>query len=98
MLIRIVKMTFKKEEVENFLNLFHTNKNKIRNFEGCQHLELYQDQKKPCLFFTYSFWESEKKLNNYRNSDLFADVWKNTKVKFSQRPEAWSVNQLVELK
>jgi len=97
MLIRIVKMTFKEEEINSFLNLFHSNKHHIRNFDGCHHLELYQDQQNPCVFFTYSFWESEKKLNSYRYSDLFAEVWQNTKVKFSQRPEAWSLNRLVKL-
>lgn len=97
MLIRIVKMTFKETEIENFLELFHSNKQHIRNFEGCQHLELYQDQKNKCICFTYSFWESEDALNAYRNSDLFAGVWKNTKVKFSAAPEAWSVNRLAKL-
>ncbi|MCH8534830.1 MAG: antibiotic biosynthesis monooxygenase [Flavobacteriaceae bacterium] len=97
MLIRIVKMKFKEEEIENFLDLFHHNKNHIRNFEGCEHLELYQDKNNPQLFFTYSFWQSEDALNGYRNSDLFAEVWKNTKIKFSAKPEAWSVNRLVNL-
>ncbi len=98
MLIRIVKMSFKTEEIESFLRLFHQNKHHIRGFDGCQHLELYQDQNNDQLFFTYSFWESEKHLNEYRNSDLFAEVWKNTKSKFNDRPQAWSVNQLVKLK
>lgn len=97
MLVRIVKMKFKPEAVESFQDLFQKNKEKIRQFEGCQRLEFYQDQKDKTLFFTYSYWESESHLNSYRHSALFAEVWKATKAGFSQKAEAWSLNKLVEL-
>ena len=44
MLIRIVRMTFKEENVGEFLENFEANKEKIRNFPGCNHLELWQDE------------------------------------------------------
>jgi quinol monooxygenase YgiN len=98
MLIRIVKMEFEANAVDGFLELFHKNKNKIRHFEGCEHLELYRDQNNKNIFFTYSYWVSETDLNVYRHSSLFAEVWKATKAGFSKKAEAWSVDQLVELK
>ena len=52
MLIRIVKMTFKKNEVENFLKVFEASKTKIRNFEGCQHLELWQEKSESDILVT----------------------------------------------
>ncbi|MFD0932994.1 putative quinol monooxygenase [Psychroflexus salinarum] len=97
MLVRIVKMQFNPEAIVGFRNLFEENKEKIRQFGGCQRLELYQDQKDKSIFFTYSYWESESHLNAYRNSDLFAEVWKATKARFSEKAEAWSLNKLVEL-
>lgn len=87
-------MEFRPEEVESFKNIFHTSWTKIKSFEGCKHVELLQDVKNPCLFFTYSWWDSEEHLNAYRNSKLFEQVWKETKALFSQKPEAWTVNQL----
>jgi len=60
-------------------------------------LELYQDKNNPELFFTYSYWETEIDLENYRNSELFYDVWQFTKQLFNAKPEAWSVNKLVSL-
>ncbi|WP_366841267.1 antibiotic biosynthesis monooxygenase, partial [Lacinutrix sp.] len=42
MLVRIVKMSFAEENIEQFLANFETVKQKIRNFEGCQFLELYR--------------------------------------------------------
>jgi len=97
MLVRIVKMTFKEEEIENFKTMFDEKKQFIRNFEGCNFLELYQDKNKPTIFFTYSYWENENALENYRHSDLFKSVWATTKAKFSDKAEAWSVNKLVTL-
>jgi len=93
MIIRIVKMSFIPEQVDNFVALFNKNKEHIRNFDGCHHLQLLRDIQEPNQFFTYSHWETETHLNNYRNSALFKDIWANTKVKFNQKPEAWSVTE-----
>lgn len=97
MLIRIVKMRFKEDQVASFLANFEVVKQHIRNFEGNQFLELYQDKNDPRIFFTYSYWNSEEALENYRNSTLFNEVWSYTKTLFSDKPEAWSVNRLVTL-
>ncbi len=97
MLIRIVRMTFRPEEVEGFLELFDTTKERIRNFEGCQHLELMRDYNDPNIFITYSHWESEEHLNNYRFSPLFGEVWKATKAKFADKPIAFSSKKVMEI-
>ena len=55
MIKRIVKMTFKVDEVETFKVLFNERKEQIRHFEGCQYLELLQGKNEPNIFFTYSF-------------------------------------------
>jgi quinol monooxygenase YgiN len=94
MIKRIVKMSFREEEVENFKAIFETNWQFIKGFEGCSHVELLQDENNSSIFFTYSLWESEVHLNKYRNSDLFAKVWGATKLLFNDKPQAWSVRQL----
>ena len=97
MLIRIVKMTFDPAEVDNFLELFDCKKDRIRNFEGCTHLELLRDQNDKTIFFTYSYWKDAEALENYRQSELFKQVWTETKKKFAGRAEAWSLGQVVKL-
>ena len=97
MIIRIVKMTFQTEKVSEFHQLFIESKELIRNMPGCSHLELLNDINTPEIFFTYSYWNSENDLNNYRNSEVFANVWSRTKVLFSAKPEAWSVEHKVVL-
>jgi len=97
MLIRIVKMSFFPEKITKFLDVFHQNKEQIRNFNGNTFLELYQDKDNKSVFFTYSIWKSENDLENYRKSELFSEVWANTKVLFNDKPQAWSVNKIETL-
>ena len=93
MLVRIVKLTFKSGNIVKFEQIFKETKKYIQDFEGCISLELLQDKTKPNIFFTYSQWDSEEHLNNYRNSDFFKSVWSKTKVLFDAKPEAWSVHK-----
>ena len=90
MIVRIVKMTFKPEELSTFTQLFDNYKVYIRASEGCTHLDLLQDISVPNVFFTYSHWQTEENLNNYRNSELFEEVWSKTKILFETKAEAWS--------
>jgi len=96
-LIRVVRMTFRPEEVPAFLANFEAHKFLIRNFPGCRHLELWQDENQKNIFVTYSQWESEAALNQYRDSQLFKSVWSFTKTLFSEKPQAWSTKKLQEV-
>lgn len=93
MLVRIVKLSFKTENISSFEKVFEETKTQIREFDGCNLLELYQDKNNPNIFFTYSYWNNENDLENYRNSDFFKSVWSKTKVMFDAKPEAWSVSK-----
>ncbi|WP_346883749.1 antibiotic biosynthesis monooxygenase family protein [uncultured Algibacter sp.] len=97
MLIRIVKMGFYKQNVEIFLSDFEKNKKKIRHFEGCKFLELYRDKNTPTIFFTYSYWESEEALDNYRKSELFKEIWTLNKSLFSTPAKAWSLDRMEKI-
>lgn len=97
MLIRIVKLSFHEENIPIFLDNFESVKNSIRNYPGNCLLELYQDKTNPSIFFTYSFWESEDDLENYRKSPFFNEVWDFTKKLFNDKPQAWSVNRLASV-
>lgn len=97
MFVRIVKMSFEPNKVEEFLKNFDLSKSKIRNFRGCSLLELYRDKTNPNIFFTYSYWNTEEDLNKYKNSVLFKNVWAQTKVLFNEEPLAWSVDKMVSL-
>ena len=94
MFVRIVKMSFKKDAVETFLEDFNKNKNKIRNFKGCRLLELYRDKENTHIFFSYSYWDDQAALDSYRESALFRTIWNRTKLMFDEKPVAWSVDKI----
>ena len=87
-------MTFNPEQVPVFLALFEKNKKLIASFEGCTHMELLNDTSQTNIFFTYSKWQDGSYLEKYRQSDLFNSVWKQTKVLFSAKAEAWTVKTM----
>ena len=97
MFVRIVKMSFKEDKIDDFIKNFNNSKEKIRNTQGCKLLELYRDKTNPTVFFTYSYWDTELDLENYRNSQLFKNVWNITKLLFKDKPEAWSVDKVYNL-
>tara|TARA_R110002050_G_scaffold260701_1_gene400459 strand:- start:323 stop:595 length:273 start_codon:yes stop_codon:yes gene_type:complete len=90
-------MEFEKENIPAFLENFEVVKDKIRNFPGCKFLELYRDNNEETIFFTYSRWNDEADLENYRTSELFKGVWSVTKPMFRKKAEAWSVDTLESL-
>ena len=94
MFVRIVKMSFKNDKVDDFLSDFELIKDKVRGYKGCNLLELYRDKQNTNILFTYSYWETEQDLENYRNSDLFKAIWEQTKALFNDKPEAWSVDKI----
>ena len=96
MLVRIVKMEFQQDKVADFLPFFDTVKQDIASFEGCLGMKLMQDQANSSIIFTYSHWENQEALDNYRKSELFGKVWPMVKPWFHSKPEAWSLDTYYE--
>ncbi|HYE57725.1 MAG TPA: antibiotic biosynthesis monooxygenase family protein [Rhodothermales bacterium] len=90
MLVRIVQMHFRPDAVDTFLDLFYRTAPQIRAFEGCRHLELWQDTSDPTRLTTYSHWQGADALDAYRRSDLFRTTWAETKALFQSPAEAAS--------
>ena len=91
MIIRIVRMHFTKAGVDEFLVIFNDNREAIRNFEGCTHLELLRDLNDELSFTTLSYWEDTESLERYRRSELFSSVWGRVKPLFSEKTQAYSL-------
>lgn len=96
MLIRIVDMLFTAEGCEPFLEVFNSSREKIAAFPGCLHLKLLRDKDNPCRMMTYSHWDKEESLENYRQSDLFRQTWAKTKIHFARKANAASFDCLFE--
>ena len=97
MVERVVRMVFREESVDEFLELFGEVSASIRAQQGCEHLALWRDRSDPRVLFTYSRWSHPEYLEAYRNSELFQSTWAQTKVLFGDRPMAWSLDQIALL-
>lgn len=93
-MIRIVKLTFKPEHFQDFLEFIEPYRLKINEVEGCHGVQFLSDMSNPHIFFTYSQWDNEESLDAYRQSELFQHVWTTVKQWFGDKPEAWSLNNL----
>ncbi len=91
MIIRIVKMQFREEHLEEFKNIFEATRPKILEF-GCHRVNLFEQEGDATTLFTISHWDSQSDLDNYRNSELFGHVWKQTKSLFLKPASAWSLS------
>lgn len=90
MITRIVKLTIRAEKMDEFIEAFNKHKHDIKSFDGCNHLELLADVSENGIVLTYSKWNAEEDLENYRESDLFNSIWSYVKPMFCDKPEAWS--------
>ncbi|MBC8048249.1 MAG: antibiotic biosynthesis monooxygenase [Fimbriimonadaceae bacterium] len=95
MIVRIVKMTFQKERIQEFVEVFASAQHKIASFDGCNGVELMRDTFHTNIFFTISLWNDLDALEQYRNSELFNITWAKTKILFAGKPEAWSVEKIL---
>lgn len=97
MIVRCVRMTFKRHEAARFLELFEDWRKRIITMPGCMHLELWGDTDDERVFTTYSLWRSEGDLEHYRRSDVFNVVWPTVKKLFDAPPLAWSNQVLITM-
>ncbi len=91
MLIRIVKLHFQQDKIEDFLTFFDEIKYRVNDFEGCLGMKLLRDVEKPSIVLTYSMWNTPEDLERYRTSETFGEIWPSIKPWFAEKPEAWSV-------
>ena len=95
MLKRIVKLTFREDATDTFLQeVFEYSKEAIRAFPGCHSMELLHDIRQSNVFFTLSVWEDAAALEAYRQSELFQNTWVKTKALFAEKAVAWSLEQI----
>lgn len=96
-MIRVVRLSFKEEHIQDFELLFEERKQKIRAMNGCAYLALWADKHEKGVFYTYSIWQHADHLEEYRVSALFQETWTQVKQWFKDKPFAFSADQIIEL-
>lgn len=88
---RIVRLVFEPQHVEVFLDIYKASYQLIRYSPGCNFLQLMRDHDHDHIYYTYSKWNSDEDLQEYRKSELFSQTWARTKVLFADKPQAFSI-------
>ena len=97
MITRIVRMVFQEDKTDAFEAVFDASKEKIRARSGCQYLSLHRDHHSPNVYYTISKWDTQQDLDDYRNSELFKTTWAKTKILFTDKPSAYSLEQVIDI-
>ena len=87
-------MTFKPEHIKDFEGYFLSIKTKVAGQPGCNGVKLLKEKGETGVFFTYSSWNSVDDLNAYRNTQTFGKIWPTVKKWFSEKAQAWTVDEL----
>ncbi len=89
-IIRIVRLTLRREAVDAFHAIFAEASPVIRASPGCLSLELWVDARYPNIVTTHSRWESADALAAYRDTAFFRAIWIRTRALFAAPPFAAS--------
>ncbi len=89
---RIVKLTFKPEHISDFEAYYATIRSEVAGQPGCNGVTFLKEQGNTGVFFTYSKWNSVNDLNNYRNTEVFGQIWPTVKNWFRAKAEAWALD------
>ena len=95
MVIRIVSLKCKPEDIDAFRLLLHKSSPRVRQFPGCLSLQIVNDITDPTGFFTISAWRDVDALEAYRTSPLFEQVWPRIKA-FLREPARASTCEEIE--
>jgi|LakMenEpi03Aug12_release.lakeMendotaPanAssembly.Ray.scaffolds.fasta_scaffold196336_2 quinol monooxygenase YgiN len=94
---RLVRMSFQTDRISDFMEVFEDSKEKIRNFPGCLALNLIVDFEDSSIIYTSSIWRAIEDLENYRNSKLFIQTWRKTKIHFKEKAQTNTFNVIYRL-
>lgn len=90
-IVRIVRLTFKQENLNDFRHFFRETSPRIKSFEGCMELQSFQDNELPNVVYTLSRWTSAEHLERYRQSDFFKTTWEKVSRWFDDKPQAFTL-------
>jgi len=93
-IVRLVRMRFRPEEVERFLALYERAYPVIVGQPGCRSVQLVREVNDPAAFATWSVWNDGASLDAYRRSPFFRSFWPEVKALFCAPAEAVSFEEI----
>ena len=94
MIVRLVRLKFKPEHIEEFLAFYEQSRETIRHQQGCLTLSMLRETNDEAAFCTWSTWRSGRDLQQYRRSEFFRDFWPRVRAMLREPAEAVSYEHL----
>lgn len=94
MITRIIKITIKPGNIDDFKQFISLMKENILTIGGCKHIDILNDREDKNIFFMYTIWETETVLNKYRKSELNKTFWNKLNQWSVKEPQAWTVENV----
>ncbi len=98
MITRIVILPVRASEEQDFIKLLTRSFGEVRNSTGCTALTFLREnspEKNMINYVTYSKWNNESDLENYRQSFFFKNVWPAVKQFLGAKPSAYTLTPLL---
>lgn len=91
MILRIVKIKIDEVKIDTFKLFMKNLRNEKLRLKGCLHFDYFHEKKNKNIYYTYTIWENEKHLNQYKKSELFKKVISTLNSLSIEEPRAWTI-------
>lgn len=94
MILRVVKMNVDEEKRDAFELFMKNLREEKLKLAGCLHFDYFHEKNNKNIFYSYTIWESEKYLKQYKKTDLFIEVVSTLKKLCTEEPKAWTIENV----
>ena len=96
MITRIIKISIDKEKQESFTKFINPLHDKFMQIDGCTQFEVFREKEENRIYFIYTIWKNEAKLNKFRKSDFNKSFWNKLNELAESSPQVWTVENIFE--
>ena len=94
MITRIVKISIKQQNQNDFKNYINEVRPIMADFKGCEHIEILKDKSNSNTFSIYSIWKNEKLLEHFRSSEMSGEFNRTIEKWLEKQIQAWTVENV----
>jgi len=94
MITRIIKFKIEPVNADDFKQFIASIKDDFSTIKGCKNMEILNDKEDKDVYFMYTIWDTEFKLNQYRKSEINKTLWSKLQEWSKKEPQAWTVENI----
>lgn len=96
MITRITKFQIEPTQRKAFSEFMKQFKDELISADGCRHFDVLRDKNDDLNLFMFMIWDSDEKLEKFRNSDLNKLLIKKIDSFSKGEPSSWTVETVFD--